>query len=330
MPKAVGGIFIGGTGRSGTSILKKIVSLHPAITAVPQESRFIVDPDGLIDLVNQLTLHWTPHTADMAINRFETLMLRHLTKGQREQTLHVALDKLGISPKFRYQIYNLPDILQNPSYDQHVDEFIQKIVFARSGVRWTGAESLRRFTNISGPWDRAELAGIAWDFISKVFEPLIKSEDAKYWCEDTPSNVCRAEDLWGLFPDSKLIHIYRDPRDVMCSYLTKDWAPNKFDEAVTVIGNVMKRWEVAKSKVPEGYYIEIQFEQLVEEKESTLRNLCEFLDVPFDDEMLKIDLQRNANIGRWKSELTEQDAASISRSLANNVDLNSSVLGRYF
>ena len=68
-------IFIGGTGRSGTTILKRILGQHPAVFAVPPEARFIVDPDGLITLVDALSTKWSVSMSDKALRRFEDLML---------------------------------------------------------------------------------------------------------------------------------------------------------------------------------------------------------------------------------------------------------------
>ena len=48
-------IFIGGTGRSGTTILKKVLQQHSNIVTIPNELRIIIDPDGILDLFNALT-----------------------------------------------------------------------------------------------------------------------------------------------------------------------------------------------------------------------------------------------------------------------------------
>ena len=53
-------IFIGGSGRSGTNILRKILSNHSKVASLPFEHRFIIDPNGIIDFYNSFTLNWSP------------------------------------------------------------------------------------------------------------------------------------------------------------------------------------------------------------------------------------------------------------------------------
>ena len=47
-------IFIGGTGRSGTTILSKLLNQVDSVYTIPQEIRFITDPDGILSLKHAL------------------------------------------------------------------------------------------------------------------------------------------------------------------------------------------------------------------------------------------------------------------------------------
>jgi hypothetical protein len=40
-------IFIGGAGRSGTTLLYRLIGAHPDIYGFGFETRFLIDPDGL-------------------------------------------------------------------------------------------------------------------------------------------------------------------------------------------------------------------------------------------------------------------------------------------
>lgn len=67
-------VFIGGTGRSGTSILYDVLGSHPQLHGLRRETRFLIDPGGLHDLVDALSDRYTISGAGDALARFERLM----------------------------------------------------------------------------------------------------------------------------------------------------------------------------------------------------------------------------------------------------------------
>jgi hypothetical protein len=57
-----GPLFVGGTGKCGTSQLTRVLGEHPQVYALEWESRFLVDPGGFEDLARALTVAYTPIT----------------------------------------------------------------------------------------------------------------------------------------------------------------------------------------------------------------------------------------------------------------------------
>jgi hypothetical protein len=110
-------------------------------------------------------------------------------------------------------------------------------------------------------------------------------EDAIHWIDHTPGNARHASTLLKLFPDSLFIHIVRDGRACAASVLPLDWGPNNAYMAG-------KWWveQVTFGLAAEALYgprsIRIRFEDLVAEADWTLKELCMFLDIPFDSAMI--------------------------------------------
>src|SRR5438067_9393936 len=76
-------IFVAGTGRSGTSQLANILGEHPQIHRIPIETRFIVDPGGLRDLADALTIRYDPYVGDDALRRLSDILTVRLV-GRRD------------------------------------------------------------------------------------------------------------------------------------------------------------------------------------------------------------------------------------------------------
>ena len=91
-------IFIGGAGRSGTTILFNMLRHHPQVAALSKELRILVDPGGALYLVSALSDEWSPYRADEAIGRFERLLREVGSTSRWKQLTSVCLRRMGIAP----------------------------------------------------------------------------------------------------------------------------------------------------------------------------------------------------------------------------------------
>ena len=108
-----GPFFIGGTGRSGTTRLATVLGQHPAVYALPDETRFLIDPGGLEDLAHALTGAYTPFHGDDALRRFDRLM--RVTLCGHSQT--------------EFRGWDLPSMVGAPRYWAALDRLWEQLVW---------------------------------------------------------------------------------------------------------------------------------------------------------------------------------------------------------
>ena len=127
------------------------------------------------------------------------------------------------------------------------------------------------------------------------------------------------------FPRAKIIHIVRDPRDVIVSRMKADWSKRYVFLLQAMVCSVQLRKGLRKaSELSAAQYMEIAYEDLLRSPKVILRRVCEFIGVPFDVNMIQYqsaakklvsqdELQWKAatlgplltqNTGKWKEELT--------------------------
>ena len=104
------------------------------------------------------------------------------------------------------------------------------------------------------------------------------------WGDKTPTYLRRMTFIHNLLPEAHYVHIIRDGRDVALSIKDLWFGANSVDEAAY-------RWqadiEKARSQSRElPHYLEIRYEDLVSDTESTLRKVCDFIDILWDASML--------------------------------------------
>ena len=312
-------IFIGGTGRSGTTILSKVLGKHKEIYRYPFETRFIIDPGGLIDLIPALSDNWSPWIADTAVRRFRRFMWELYPPTAKRFVRKLEgqiLPKIGFSPP-RYSMWTSFDsIMPRKTFSRTVDAFLKKIVYREFRGYWVGSEeySFRPKIVVTKRFERDEIIKIARDFVNNLSSYPLKKEGKKIWLDHTPFNILNASFLYEMFPNMKLIHIYRDPRDVISSYKTKSWGGNSAMDNAIWIREILRKWDEEKRKIPKDIYYEARMEDFIRRPEKELKKLMEFLDLDFDRRMMEIDLSKG-HIGRWKKDLSKEEIEITEKNL---------------
>jgi Flp pilus assembly protein TadD len=98
-----------------------------------------------------------------------------------------------------------------------------------------------------------------------------------------------------IFPEAKFLIALRDPRDVCLSCFMQSLSPNpisssylSLEGAVTQYLSVMGFWRALLPRL-RNPFLEVRYEELVDDLEGTSRKALAFLEVPWDERVLRFD-----------------------------------------
>ena len=178
------------------------------------------------------------------------------------------------------------------------------------------------------------------DFLRIVMEEVAHKQGVDRWIDSTPTNIPHMPRISRDFPDAQFIHIIRDGRDVALSLDQHRWSrPLPWDRKRSLLaaglyweGIVRKGRKFGALLGPK--YMEVRYEELVEQPQQSLRPVGEFLGHDLDYSCIqqagvgsvrkpltafKEDLKegRFAPVGRWKEKFPEDQLVWFER-LAGN------------
>ena len=126
---------------------------------------------------------------------------------------------------------------------------------------------------------------ILW-FVRKYAEKEGKPHPA-FWVDHSPTNIKHAKILLELFPKSKFIHIIRDGRAVAASIMPLDWGPNTIDRTACSWKSRVSHYLSVESSLKNDQMLRVRYEHLIRSPESTLRDICSFLDIEYQPQMIR-------------------------------------------
>ncbi len=116
-------------------------------------------------------------------------------------------------------------------------------------------------------------------FVEAFYRPSLESSGKKYWAEKTPSNAFTLQLFLDQFPNGKAVHIVRNPLDAIASLINRGMTP--YNAVAVYLLNTTKALELNDNR---GYLV--KYEALVSEAEKTCQDLCQFLELEYEETML--------------------------------------------
>ena len=312
--KPVGNILmIGGTGRSGTTILSKIFEKHSRVAVAP-EWRFMIDPDGVIDYIN-CSEFWSPYHADLRLKRLRKVLrnvnIDNFWLKVVSKVLKKGLEK-PLHRKMSRQYQGIVAEKYSPNFDLLTEKLITKLHDFSFDGYWTGVPLLGESRMYySHEQSREQLITIFSEYYHSIINDVLTTRHADYYLEKNTWNILWFDKILEILPNARLIHIYRDPRDVVASFAQQSWMPSDPTESARIYLDLFRRWEAIKQTIPSSSYFEISLEQLTAQPESTLQAACNFWEIPWEPALLLTDISKS-NSGRWKKQFSDREAESVS------------------
>ncbi|WP_193183489.1 sulfotransferase family protein [Nisaea sediminum] len=155
--------------------------------------------------------------------------------------------------------------------------------------------------------------------------------------EKTPDNITSLRRLWQIYPEARVIHVIRDPRDgAVSGYIRFNTKLVRHISREDYIPSYCEQWRnriLEARKLAEGHaFMEVRYEDLHADAENTAAKLFRFLGAPDDAETVAAAVQkasfeslsggrkrgetdarshyRQGVVGGWRAELTETEQAA--------------------
>ena len=152
--------------------------------------------------------------------------------------------------------------------------------------------------------------------VHQVMAQVADSVGATRWVDTTPANARKADRVESIYPESKVIIVTRDGRDVAASFVQQSFGPDDVFEALDQWEQRMLRAHRAELASQPGRVMSIELIDLVARKrEESIEQMCSFLEIDVDPGMIDWFnahvTPENAHVGRWRNQFDSTSADQI-------------------
>jgi hypothetical protein len=137
---------------------------------------------------------------------------------------------------------------------------------------------------------RARLHGVEpidWpEAIRRTFALYAEKVGKRRYGDKTPWFIMRITELSELFAESRFVHLIRDGRDVALSIREMTWGPSRVPALAEFWAKRIRIGRTEGARLGADRYLELRYEDLVQDPTGELRRVCTFLDLDYREKML--------------------------------------------
>jgi hypothetical protein len=167
------------------------------------------------------------------------------------------------------------------------------------------------------------------DVLSRLMQFQMRQYPTKIcWGNHVPKDIFYLRDILTFYPEAKFIICVRDIRDFLYSYQHR-WqvtSPENTERLKKLYHPILtsllwkaaiKQIRVAQALVPRGHLTILRYEDLASQPEATVYTLCQFLKLPYEADMLRVEGHNSSfevqqagifstSMQRWRQHLSHE------------------------
>ena len=275
-------IFIGGTGRSGTTLVVRLLDQHPSIATIKWESHFMVDNLGLPAVVDR----GAEALADF-LDHFRNQWWRRRVENLKRKPYYAGLcDDLPREPSWAIVDQFELDIRQARKKadrlrisQRFVSELMSLFLKSRGKSRWA---------------EKTPKNALMSDFLLELF-PNARIINCIRDGRDVAASMVDRQ-IWPIQANPKTPRIKRG-------------ATITVEDAAIFWATHLEHMLHLTGVYPSACY-DLRLESLIENPAEEMSSLSEFLDEPFCDSWLEYDIKSDS-VGRWQNSFSEEDKSAF-------------------
>jgi|GEM_PF-1676200 len=144
-------------------------------------------------------------------------------------------------------------------------------------------------------WGWAREADSLPDLARRMHDHVRHLSGKQNWVEKTPWNIFAIPSFLESFPEARVIHLVRDPRDVILSLCRR----SRDKDPLRAAQHWFTAVAAAQSSRNHDRVLEVRYEDLCHDSDRELARICAFLGVNFDPAYFRDDTHASRGLHRW-------------------------------